>query len=132
MANSHIQLEVEKWVRQDWMPNNYEIKFRRERLRLFPGGLFDFDAVSEDDKIVANISTSSGITAGVKNPAGKAQKLRTDMLFLTMAQAQKKLIVLTERDMFDLSQREKHHGREPSEINSLIIELPPTLASLLK
>ena len=84
MADSRVQLETEDWVRREWLPRQFNQSFRRERLRLAPGGVFDFDAVSADDQIVANISTSSGITFGGHNPSAKVQKLRADMLFLLM------------------------------------------------
>jgi hypothetical protein len=53
-----MQLEVEDWVRRNWMPTQYGAKFSRARLRLRSGGVFDFDAVSEDHSIMASISTS--------------------------------------------------------------------------
>ena len=71
MADTRVQLEVEDWVRREWLPLKYNQKFSRERLRLTAGGVFDFDAVSSDNTIVANISTSSGITSGGRNPAAK-------------------------------------------------------------
>jgi hypothetical protein len=51
MADTRIQLEVEDWVRRDWMPTQDGAKFSRERLRLRSGGVFDFDAVNEDQSI---------------------------------------------------------------------------------
>ena len=48
----------------------YNQKFRRERLLLSPRGIFDFDAVSSDNSIMANISTSSDLTSGGKSTAG--------------------------------------------------------------
>src|SRR3989344_9497502 len=104
MADTRIQLEVEDWIRREWLPQKYGQSFRRERLRLDAGGFFDFDAVSADNFIVISISTSSASTAGGKGGAGKLQKLRADMLFLGMAEAQKRIIVLTERDMYQLCQ----------------------------
>ena len=49
MADTRVQLEVEEWVRLN--------RLHRERVRLTSGGVFDFDAVSEDQKIVATTST---------------------------------------------------------------------------
>jgi hypothetical protein len=132
MADTRVQLEAEDWVRREWLSQQYNQMFRRERLRLASGGVFDFDAVSADNTIVANISTSSGITAGGKSPAGKIQKLRADMLFLLMIQADKRLIVLTEKDMFDLCQKEKKGGRVPTEIEFIHVELPPDLREALR
>jgi len=41
------------------------------RVRLSSGGVFDFDAVSEDHSVVATISTSGAKTAGGKYAVGK-------------------------------------------------------------
>jgi len=132
MADSRVQVEIEEWIRHEWLPKEYGQTFRSERLQLTSGGLFAFDAVSADNKIVANISTSGGITSGGKNPAAKIQKLRADMLFLLMVQAEKRLIVLTEKDMFALCQKEKANGRVPQEIEFVVAQLPEVLAILLK
>jgi hypothetical protein len=78
--------------------------------------VFDFDAVSENRSIVATISTSGSKTAGGKHAAGEILKLRSDMLFLTMVEAKRRLIVLTERDMCDKCEREAAVGRVPPEI----------------
>jgi hypothetical protein len=35
MADTRIQIEVEDWVRRNWMPSQYETNFFRERLSPF-------------------------------------------------------------------------------------------------
>ena len=79
MADTRIQLEVEDWVRRNWMPAHFGTKFSRERLPLRSGGVFDFDAVSDDRSIVATISTSGSKTSGGKHAVGKILKLRSDI-----------------------------------------------------
>jgi hypothetical protein len=132
MADTRVQLEAEDWVRREWLPKFFNQQFRRERLQLSAGGIFDFDAVSLDNTIVANISTSTGITSGGKNPAGKIQKLRADMLFLLMIKAEKRLIVLTEKGMYDLCIKEQGNGRVPLEIEFILVELPEALSMSLQ
>jgi len=132
MANTRIQLEVEDWIRQKWLPQEFGQSFRPEKLRLDAGGVFDFDAVSTDNSIVASISTSNASTPGGKSGAGKLQKLRADMLFLSMAEAKRRIIVLTERDMYDLCQKEKKSGRVPLSIEFAHAELPTDLAVQLR
>jgi len=85
-----------------WMPNYFGQSFYRERMPLSSGGVFDFDAVSADKSIVASISTSGSRTASGKRAVGKLMKLRSDMLFLMMADAPRKVIVLCEPDMVAL------------------------------
>lgn len=111
LADTRIQLEVEDWVRRNCMPTHFGKRFSRERLPLRSGGVFDFDAVSDDHSIVATISTSGAKTRGGKHAVGKILKLRSDMLFLAMAEASRRVIVLTERDMFEQCGREAAGGR---------------------
>src|SRR5690242_13777172 len=108
MADTRVQLEVEDWVRETWMTGQYGQQFSRNRVRLSSGGVFDFDALSADRSTVACISTSSGKTASGKHGVGKLMKLRSDMLFLTMAEGvSRRLLVLTEPDMFTTCEKER-------------------------
>src|ERR1700726_3269920 len=127
MADTRIQLEVEDWVRRNWMPTHFGMKFSRERIRLRSGGVFDFDAVSEDRSIVTTISTSGSKTSGGKNAVGKILKRRSDMLFLTMVEAQRRVVILTEQDMCDQCEREAAGGRVPPEIEFVCAPIPDEL-----
>lgn len=131
MADTRIQLEVEDWVRRNWMPEQFGTKFSRERLPLKSGGVFDFDAVSEDRSIVATISTSGSKTAGGKHAVGKILKLRSDVLFLTMVEAKRRIIVLTEQDMCEQCQKEFEGGRVPKEIEFVCAVIPDELRARL-
>ncbi|HET6203487.1 MAG TPA: hypothetical protein VFI25_11875 [Planctomycetota bacterium] len=132
MADTRVQLEIEDWVRQHWMAKQFGQQFRRERLRLTSGGLFDFDAISADNAIVATISTSAGVTSGGKHPTGKVMKLRSDMLFLSMVEAKRRIIVLTAPDMYQLCIREKEGGRVPSSIEFAVAPIPGLLQERLR
>jgi len=131
MADTRMQLEVEDYVRRNWMVQQFGTRFSRERLVLRSGGVFDFDAVSEDRSIVATISTSGAKTAGGNNAVGKILKLRSDMLFLTMVEAKRRLIILTERDMCDQCEREAAGGRVPPEIEFDCAIIPDELRARL-
>jgi len=131
MADTRIQLEVEDWVRRNWMPTQYGSKFSRERLSLRSGGVFDFDAVSEDRSIVATISTSGARTSGGNQGSGKILKLRSDMLFLTMVEAKRRIIILTEQDMCDQCDKEFAGGRVPPEIEFVSAVIPDELRARL-
>jgi len=113
------------------MPGHFGQSFYRERMPLNSGGVFDFDAVSADKTIVASISTSGSRTASGKHAVGKVMKLRSDMLFLLMSDAPRKVIVLCEPDMFALCQREQDGGRAPKEIEFVHAPLPEELATKL-
>ena len=131
MADTRTQLEVEDWVRRNWMPTQYGQRFSRERLRLRSGGVFDFDAVSEDHTIVATVSTSASKTSGGKHAVGKILKLRSDMLFLTLVEAKRRIIVLTEEDMYVQCEKEAAGGRVPSEIEFICAPIPDEMRTRL-
>jgi hypothetical protein len=131
LADTRVQLKVEDWVRRNWMAPCYGTRFSRERLLLRSGGVFDFDAVSEDHTIVATISTSGPKTAGGKHAVGKILKLRSDMLFLTMAEAKRRIMVLTEREMFQQCEKEAAGGRVPPEIEFACATIPDELRAKL-
>src|SRR5258708_2778911 len=131
MADTRTQLEVEDWVRRNWMQTQYKMNFSRERLPLSSGGVFDFDAVSDDRSIVATISTSGAKTAAGKHAVGKILKLRSDMLFLTLVDAERRIIVLTERDMCDQCEKEAAGGRVPREIEFVCAVIPNELRARL-
>ncbi|HWA92535.1 MAG TPA: hypothetical protein VG889_21065 [Rhizomicrobium sp.] len=128
MADTRVQLEVEDSVRDDWMRGRYGTEFHRKRVRLNAGGVFDFDAVSADLSIVAAISTSGGKTRAGKLAVGKLMKLRSDMLFLTMIEKPcKKLLVLTDRSMLTVCEKEREGGRVPVGIEFVLAEIPVEL-----
>ena len=116
MADTRVQLEIEDWVRQHWMPREYGQEFSRERLRLSPGGVFDFDAVSHDKTFAATISTSGARTASGKLGVGKKMKIRSDIYFLLLSGVTRRLVVFTERDMHDEWVKERGAGRVPEDI----------------
>ncbi len=127
MADSRTQMKIEKWIRENWLPQKFGQKFATKSLQLSSGGFFEFDAVSADRNIVANISTSSARTRSGKLATGKIHKLRGDMLFLLMVQADKRIIVLSEKDMCDYMIKEKDNGRVPMEIEFVHAPIPEDL-----
>ena len=132
MADTRIALTVEDWVRREWMPARFGQRFSRERVQLSSGGVFDFDAVSADNKIVANISTSGLKTASGKLGVGKMQKVRSDVYFLLLAEAERRLVLLTERDMYEQWMKEMEIGRVPQGVEFAHVEIPSELDSKLK
>jgi hypothetical protein len=99
VADTRVQREVESWIRQNWLPREYGQAFHSRELRLTAGGVFDFDAVSEDGKIAVTISTGGTQTASGKRASGKLQKIRADALFLMMAEVARRVLLFTEADM---------------------------------
>ncbi len=132
MADTRVQTEVEDWLRANWFPKEYGQRFRRERLKLRSGGVFDFDAVSDDGKIVASISTGGSKTASGKYAVGKMMKIRSDLYFLLLIEAERKVVVFTEQDMVDQFKQEVEGGRVPSEIEFAFAEIPDELRRRLE
>jgi hypothetical protein len=128
MADTRVQLEVEDWVRENWMSEHFGRQFFRGRLKLSAGGVFDFDAVSDDKLIAACISTSSAKTSAGKYAVGKMMKLRSDMLFLLMTEGlERRLLVLTEECMYENCKKERDGGRLPKEIEFHLAVIPEEL-----
>ncbi len=132
MANTRTQREVELWVRDTWLPGAFKQPFAKKRVRLIPGGAFEFDAVSEDGHVAVTISTSRHRTSSGRAGAGKFNKIRSDILFLTMVEARRRVVVLTEADMFRACQTQKTAGRLPTSVEFLHARVPPALAKRLR
>lgn len=132
MADTRVQVEVEDWVRREWMSKALGQTFHRERLRLSCGGAFDFDAVSTDGTVVATISTSGATTASGRQAVGKMLKIRSDMYFLLLTQCQRRIVVLTEKDMLDLCTKEKASGCVPASIEFALAHIPEGFADRLR
>ena len=132
MADTRTQRDVEKWVREQWMPRRYGQCFVRQWIKLASGGFHECDAVSADGKIIAGIATSGARTSSGKRAAGKFAKIRSDIGFLASGDAQVRLIVLTEKDMHEACLRDRQRGRVPANVDFALVELPPDLRSRLE
>jgi hypothetical protein len=124
--------DCEEWVRAQWLPKEFGQQFHKGNLPLSSGGRFEFDAISEDGRIAACISTSSATTGSGNRASAKVQKLQADMLFLTPADASEPLISLTERSMYELCVVDQSAGRVPTKIKFYHARLPDDLANRLK
>jgi hypothetical protein len=116
MANTRVQHEVEEWIRTEFLPGVYDQGFSKKNLQLRPGGIFEFDAVSEDGRIAASISTASSRTSSGKLASGTMNKIRSDMLFLTMVEVRKPLLVFTQADLLEYWKEQSIRGRAPTSI----------------
>ncbi|MCY4183230.1 MAG: hypothetical protein OXF43_10155 [Gammaproteobacteria bacterium] len=134
MANSWQNLEIEVWIAENWLPDNIgnRLSFSKTKILLTSGGEFEFDAVSNDTKIIANISTGALKTASGKHGSGKVHKIRSDIYFLLLTPAKRKLMILSELDMYEWWINEKERGRVPAEIEIIHVEIPKTLNSSLQ
>ena len=83
--------------------------------------------LSEDRSFVANISTATAFTHRGAVAAGKKSKIRADCLMLSLVEAPRRVLLLTECSMFDLSSNEQIAGRLPLKIEIIYVELPQGL-----
>jgi len=114
------------------MPLRFGQQFFRERVRLSSGGVCDFDAVSGDREIAAAISTGGALTAGGKYAVGKMMKIRADMYFLLLAVVERRLVILTEKDMYERCKQDAQAGRVPVSIEFMHAEIPAELEAKLR
>ncbi|HKK21119.1 MAG TPA: hypothetical protein VJ983_06580 [candidate division Zixibacteria bacterium] len=128
MANTKVQHEVESWILEDYLPKTFGGRFTEQPLKLTWGGVFKFDAVSDDGKIVGNISTSTAVTSGGRPAVGQFHKIKADILYLLhVGEAERRMLIFTEQNMVDHFAKEQESGRLPDEIELHLIALPAWL-----
>lgn len=130
MNNSNAHVDAEKWIREVELPKQFNQKFLQKSLMLKSGGNYKFNAVSEDDNIIAVISTLPGETPNGKVEEANLQKIRSEIYWVLMIEQrfEKILLVLTEQSMVNLIKKEKKKDRFPKEIEILRVKLPKELA----
>ena len=132
MAETKTQLEIEDWIRREWLSGKFRQRFIKNTVRLTSGGMFEFDAVSVDESIVACISTSGLTTSGGKPGSGKKHKIRSDLFFLLLTpNSKQRLMVFTEQDMHEFWLKEQENGRVPRGVQFLIADIPMELREKL-
>ena len=124
MADTSAQRRAAQWVIEEWLPKKFDAEFRIEPVALSSGGQYKFDAVSKDGTIVVAISTSAATTSSGKTAIGKMNKIRSDMFFLLLTKARRRVLILTEEDMYNRCLAEKDRGRVPEQIEFLHVNLP--------
>ncbi|HEV8492966.1 MAG TPA: hypothetical protein VGR76_11885, partial [Candidatus Angelobacter sp.] len=103
VANTNlIKSKIHPYVR-NWLKDKYGFEFGKLALPLRDcDGKHEFDAVSSNRKIVAEIKTASGWTSGGKHPSGKRASAFEQLYFLSLAKADIKLLVITDAEFFEI------------------------------
>ena len=122
---TYIKRMVEPYVRVE-LGREFGINFSSQHLTLTTGGTHEFDAVSDDKKIVASIKSAGGKTARGKRPSGKISNSGAELYYLTLVQSETKLMVLTAPEFYDIMVK-RLEGRLASGIALKLIELPGEL-----
>ncbi len=130
MANTqNLKEKVEPFVRR-WLRERFKISFESKEIVLSRAmkrnGKHEFDAVSEDGKIIAGIISSGGKTSRQKNPSGKIKKAIAEIYFLSLVEVDKRLLVLTDPDFFKIMRKEMA-GKLAEGIEIVCCSLPAKL-----
>ena len=94
---TYLKKVVEPYVR-DQLNKEFNVPFESKVLNLTTGGKHEFDAVSDDKNIVAAIKSAGGMTITNKKPSGKIKDSLSELYFLTLVQASKKMLILTSEE----------------------------------
>jgi hypothetical protein len=101
---TYLRRVVETYVREQ-LAAEFGQPFSATVLPLRPGGRHEFDAVSEDQRIVASVKAASGLTAGGRNPSGKIKDCLAELYYLSLVQAPIRRLVLTTPAFFEIFTR---------------------------
>lgn len=133
---SYIKKEVEPWVR-NWLSNQFPGHIFESRVLPLtritwdsPGN-HEFDAVSEDGRIVASIKGHSWKTRTGNLPMAKYASLYQELYFLSLAEADKRFLILTNKELFD-DFRNRSRGKIADGIELIFCLLPEYLRLRMK
>jgi len=131
LANTNlIKSKIHPYVRS-WLKDQYAVEFGKNALPLRDcEGKHEFDAVSSNGKIVAEIKTASGWTSGGKHPSGKRASAFEQLYFLSLVEADNKLLIITDADFFEIM-KGRTAGIVPTNIKLVKCPLPPHLAEIV-
>ena len=131
MADTHeIKRQIEPYVRGK-LSERFGVTFSKRMLPLTGcDGVHEFDAVSEDGRIVASVKSSSGRTSGQRNPSGKFHASFEELYSLSLVAAEQRLLVLTSHEFFDLFKK-RSEGRIVPGIELWHCPLSPELELLI-
>lgn len=99
-----LKNQIEPFVR-GWLRGRFGTEFRRKTVALTGHGTegkHQFAAVSEDGKIVASVKNHSGRTTGKNLPSAKIDSSFADIYYLSLVQADQKLLILTDPEFHRL------------------------------
>ena len=128
---SVLTYEIEPWIRNKWLPKQSGfkgMKFASCKLPLSTGGEFEFDAVDEARRVAVSISASNAKTASGKEKTGAIHKIRADMFFLLLADVEQRVVVFTDKALFERFEDDRvGRKRVPECIRFMHAPLPPDL-----
>ena len=129
MKAQNAHADAVQWILDVFLPKEHGQSFRPKKLLLQSRGTAFFDAVSDDEEIVAMISTSSGLQANGKVDTEALMKVRSDALKILWLEHKpaKRFIILTNLSMGRLLREEIKKGHFPKETELLKVKLPAVI-----
>ncbi len=118
-----VAREVEQWIMKNWMVKEFNNSFQRAKVTLIPGGEHTFSAVSNEANIIACIVTSEAKTPSSPRGTGKMNKVRSDLYYLLLTNAKRKVVIFTEANMFDAWNKEVEAKRVPLSIEFKLVTI---------
>jgi len=131
-----LKTQVEPFIRKE-LEKSYPghtftekaLPLRRKRDGTY--AVYKFDAVSEDNSIVASIKSHSWLTSGGNVPSGKIGMIYQSLYFLSLVDAKTKLQILTDREAYD-GFLTTSDGKLAEGVEIKLYPLPPELQLLVK
>jgi hypothetical protein len=130
VANTSILKSVEPLVRR-WAADEYQrpIEAAELALELISGGRHKFDVVSVDRTLIGGVKANRARDDGTAG-TGVIKSLFTELYFLTLVEAEVKLLVLTDPALYRYFLRQAK-GRIAPGIEVIEFTLPEEIAALL-
>lgn len=128
MANTNFyKNKIEPYVRR-WLSKKFQRPFESSEtaLKLRPGGIHKFDAVSVDRRVVAGVRSSIA-RRNTWQEGGKIKATYTEIFFLSQVRAQKRLLVFTNKLFFEKFTK-RSLLRYPRSVELLYCPLPKRLS----
>lgn len=121
----YLKRTVEEYVRTQ-LAGEFSAPFRARVLQLVTGGTHEFDAVSEDGKVVAGIKAASGKTLGGCTPVGKIKSAIAELYFLSLVSAPRRILILTDPEFYRILLN-RLEGRLAEGLEVKLVQLPPEI-----
>ena len=136
MANTRDLEKVELFIRKELGKYYPGHSFTEKALALGKRrdgtyAVHKFDAVSEDNTIVASIKSHSWLTSGGNLPSGKIGQIYQSLYFLSLVDAKTKLLILTDREACE-GFLTVSNGKVAEDIKIKFYPLPPELELSVK